>query len=312
MKYKNWLNEWYENYVEPSAKEKTKKHYSEIIRNRLAKVLGDYELECITPIVLQRYVAELLKSGNLRTGKGLSVNTVLGIISVIKISLKSAYLSGRLKKYSADKILLPKVTEKEITCFTTEEQRKMERAILADKRKRMFGVLICLYTGLRIGELLALKWEDLDFTSGIISVNATCHDGTDAKGKLCRITNSPKTASSKRLVPIPDKLLILLKENQNKRKTDYVVETARGTLPGIRTYQRAFEVFQGRLNIERKGFHALRHTFATRALECGMDVKSLSEILGHKNAVITLNRYVHSLLEHKRELMNKLGKNMLG
>lgn len=311
MKYKNWLNVWYENYVEPSAKAKTKKQYQAIIQKRLAKVLGDYELECLTPIVLQRYVARLLKSGNLKTGKGLSANSVLGIISVIKISLKSAYASGRLKKYTADKILLPRVTEKEIMCFTAEEQKKMEKAILADKKRRMFGVLICLYTGLRIGELLALKWEDIDLIRGIISVNATCHDGTDANGKLCRITNAPKTASSKRLVPIPNKLLILLRENKKKRKTDYVVETTTGTLPSMRAYQRAFEMFQERLDIERKGFHALRHTFATRALECGMDVKSLSEILGHKNAVITLNRYVHSLMDHKRELMNKLGRKML-
>lgn len=312
MKYKNWLNEWYENYVEPSAKPKTKKQYSEIIQRRLTKVLGEYELEALTPIVLQGYIAKLLKSGNLKTGKGLSVNSVLSIISVIKISLKNAYLSGRLKKYTGDKIILPRVTEKEITCFTLEEQKKMEKAILVDNKGRMVGVLICLYTGLRIGELLALKWESIDLKRGIISVNATCHDGTDENGKFCRITNSPKTASSKRLVPIPNRLLAILRENKKKRKTDYVVETTSGSLPCVRYYQRAFEVFQARLNIQRKGFHALRHTFATRALECGMDVKSLSEILGHKNAVITLNRYVHSLMNHKRELMNKLGRNMLG
>ena len=79
-------------------------------------------------------------------------------------------------------------------------------------------------------------------------------------------------------------------------------------LISIRAYQRSFELFLKRLNIPHKGFHSLRHTFATRALECGMDVKTLSEILGHKNANVTLNRYVHSLMEHKREMMNRLGK----
>lgn len=78
--------------------------------------------------------------------------------------------------------------------------------------------------------------------------------------------------------------------------------------PTARSYQRTFELLQKRLHIGRKGFHSLRHTFATRALECGMDVKTLSEILGHKNATVTLNRYAHSLMEHKQDMMNKLGK----
>ena len=76
----------------------------------------------------------------------------------------------------------------------------------------------------------------------------------------------------------------------------------------VRSYQRSFELLLKKTGIQRKGFHALRHTFATRAIECGMDVKSLSEILGHKNPTVTLNRYVHSLMEHKRAMMDKLGK----
>ena len=94
---------------------------------------------------------------------------------------------------------------------------------------------------------------------------------------------------------------------KKQSKSDYVIEN-KGTAVFMRSYQRTFELLLKRLNIPHKGFHALRHTFATRALECGMDVKTLSEILGHKNATITLNRYAHSLWEHKSEMMNKLGK----
>ncbi len=90
--------------------------------------------------------------------------------------------------------------------------------------------------------------------------------------------------------------------------SDYVIVSDTEKPISVRAYQRSFELFLKKLGIPHKGFHSLRHTFATRALECGMDVKTLSEILGHKNANITLNRYVHSLMEHKKEMMNRLGK----
>ena len=109
------------------------------------------------------------------------------------------------------------------------------------------------------------------------------------------------------MIPLPKQLLPLLKEHKKKSNSQYIV-SSNGHGITVRSYQRSFELLQKRLGIERKGFHSLRHTFATRALECGMDVKTLSEILGHKNATVTLNRYAHSMMEHKKEMMNKLGK----
>lgn len=98
-----------------------------------------------------------------------------------------------------------------------------------------------------------------------------------------------------------------LRQIKRRAKSEFVI--ADGDKPVfVRSYQRTFELLLKKLKIKRKGFHALRHTFATRALECGMDVKTLSEILGHKNATVTLNRYVHSMLEHKTQMMNRLGK----
>ena len=98
-----------------------------------------------------------------------------------------------------------------------------------------------------------------------------------------------------------------MKKNSN---SEFVISGGKGKLLTVRSYQRSFELLQKRIGIERKGFHALRHTFATRAIECGMDIKSLSEILGHKNPNVTLNRYVHSLMDHKRAMMDKLGKRL--
>ena len=119
--------------------------------------------------------------------------------------------------------------------------------------------------------------------------------------------DTPKTETSRRYIPLSKPLLAILKDLKKESKGNYVVSD-KGDPVFVRSYQRTFELLLKRLNIPHKGFHALRHTFATRALECGMDVKTLSEILGHKNATITLNRYAHSLWEHKAEMMNKLGK----
>ena len=177
MKYGIWLDEWFRNYIQPSSKIKTCERYSEIIEKHLKVKLGEYELDELTPLVLQRYVTELLRSGNIVTGKGLAANSVNGIITVIQNSLKLAYTLGELKEYTADKIKRPKTKEKEVSCFSLAEQKKIEQAALSSKKRKFIGIVICLYSGLRIGELLALTWSDIDFTKGTLAVNKTCHDG---------------------------------------------------------------------------------------------------------------------------------------
>lgn len=308
MQYQQWLKEWLESYVKPSAKQKTYIRYSEIVEQHIIPKLGSYNMEELTPIILQHFTTELLQSGNLKTGGGLSANSVNAIISVIQNSLKVARAMEIVSEYSADKIKRPKVREKQVTCFTPNEQKQIEQAILNGKKPKMFGIILCLYTGLRIGELLALEWKDMDFQKGTLSVTKTCHDGKDSNGNFARITDTPKTDTSHRIIPFPKQLIPYLRNLKKNSKSEYVVANESNRVISIRAYQRSFELFLKRLSIPHKGFHSLRHTFATRALECGMDVKTLSEILGHKNANVTLNRYVHSLMEHKREMMNRLGK----
>ena len=194
-----WLDEWFRNYIQPSSKIKTCERYSEIIEKHLKVKLGEYELDELTPLVLQRYVTGLMQSGNIVTGKGLAANSVNGIITVIQNSLKLAYTLGELKEYTADKIKRPKTKEKEVSCFSLAEQKKIEQAALSSKKRKFIGIVICLYSGLRIGELLALTWSDIDFTKGTLAVNKTCHDGRDEKGNLCRITDLPKRASCTRI-----------------------------------------------------------------------------------------------------------------
>lgn len=307
MKYHEWLSSWLENYVQPSSKQRTYIRYKEIVNQHIIPNLGELELYELSPFTIQRFVTELIKGGNLKTGKGLAPNSVNAIITVVQNSLKTACALGYTDSYTADKIKRPKAGEKKVECFSSVEQRKLEEYIKARDKTKLFGILLCLYTGLRIGELLALEWTDIDFAKGELRVIKTCYDGRNQEGVFGRIIDIPKTQASVRTIPLPKQLMPLLRELKKKSRSIYVVSNGEKAV-SIRSYQRTFASLQQKLKIPHRGFHSLRHTFATRALECGMDVKTLAEILGHKNPTVTLNRYAHSLMEHKKEMMNRLGK----
>ena len=302
MKYIDWLNLWLENYVRPSVKVRTYERYKLIIEHHIRDKIGGMELNELSPFALQSFITELLQSGNKRTGKGLSANSVNAVISVIQSSLKTAHMLGLTKEYTADKLKRPKLKEKPVECFTLAEQKQIEQAVLNGKKDKLYGILLCLYSGLRIGELIALQWSNIDLVTGILTVSKSCHD---SRGGL--VIDEPKTQSSRRMIPLPKQLLPILKGIKKKSSSPFVV-SANGKPVSVRSYQRSFELLLKKLHIPHKGFHSLRHTFATRAIECGMDVKTLSEILGHKNPTVTLSRYAHSLMEHKRDMMNRLGK----
>lgn len=309
MKYKNWLPEWLENYVRISSKRRMLLRYAGILNDHLIPSLGEYDLQSLYPIILQKYISKLSECGNLKTGGALSASSVNSIITVIQSSLNLACDLGFISKRIGDKLRCPKSNEKQIKCFSVEEQRLIEKEVLSDNHNHMFGVILCLYSGLRIGELLAFEWHDIDFVNCTLSVTKTCFDGKDANGVFGRIINKPKTQSSCRIVPLPKQILPLLKTVKKNSESQFVKAKGETGLL-IRTYQRNFASLLKRLKIASRGFHALRHTFATRAIECGVDVKTLSEILGHKNPTITLNRYAHSLIEHKKEMMIKLGNQL--
>lgn len=302
MKYEEWLGIWLENYIKPSVKVRTYERYALIIDKHISTDIGKCEITELSALVLQNFITKLLENGNCKTGNGLSANSVNAVISVLQSSLQTAHMIGVANEYTADKIKRPKITERPIECFSMKEQKQIEQAVLNGNKDKLYGILLCLYSGLRIGELIALQWSDIDFVKGILTVSKSCHDGKDGL-----IIDEPKTANSRRLIPLPKQLLPILKGIKKKSDSSFVV-SSNGSFVSVRSYQRSFELLLKRLNIPHKGFHSLRHTFATRAIECGMDVKTLSEILGHKNPTVTLNRYTHSLMEHKQDMMNKLGK----
>ena len=302
MKYAEWLDIWLENYIKPSVKVRTYERYALIIDKHISTDVGKCEISELSALVLQNFITKLLESGNCKTGNGLSANSVNAIISVLQSSLQTAHLIGVANEYTANKIKRPKFIERPVECFSLKEQKQIEQAVLNSKKDKLFGILLCLYSGLRIGELIALQWSDIDFAKGTLTVSKSCHDGKNGL-----IIDEPKTATSRRTIPLPKQLMPLFKMLKKRRDSDFVV-SSHGKPVSVRSYQRSFELLLKKLDIPHRGFHSLRHTFATRAIECGMDVKTLSEILGHKNPTVTLNRYAHSLMEHKQDMMNRLGK----
>lgn len=304
MTYERWLDEWLADYVEPSAKRRTYKRYCEIVSNHVKPQLGGEELSQLKTSTIQRHITCLLRDGNKRTGQGLSPNSVNTVITVINNSLRTAQELGYIEQ--TGRLKRPRAAERRVECFSAQEQKKIESAALDASMPKRFGIFLCLYTGLRIGELLALEWADVDFSGKELKVDKSCWDDIDAEGRYCRRTDIPKTVSSIRVVPLPRQMLPYLREQKRRVSGKYVVMGDEQFT--VRGYQRTFERLLSVIKVRRLGFHSLRHTFATRALECGMDVRTLAEILGHKNPTITLTRYAHSMPEHKHEMMDRLGK----
>lgn len=205
---------------------------------------------------------------------------------------------------------MPKVPKTEIQIFTKAEQLKLEEVLLDDLTLEKFGIFFCLYTGLRIGEICALRWENIDIETKRIFIRKTItrikNPDDDANGKTMIVIDDPKSISSIREIPIPEFLLPMLKQFEQSVQPNYYFITGTDQFLETRTYFNHYKKILKTVGLEHYNFHALRHTFATRCVENGSDAKTLSEILGHANVKITLDRYVHPNYENKVRLMNQL------
>lgn len=307
MKLQNWLEIWLEKYKKHTIKYRTYLIYKKSIQLHINPLLGNEEIKKLNVSKLQNYFNHLCCNGNLLTGHALSTNSILAIKTIFKQSLSLAINLKYLKENPFPFLSFPPRKEKEIMVFDAIEQKRLENYCLKSKKPNHFGVVLCLYTGIRIGELLALTWDDVDFDKNLLNIRHTLNPFVDDERDILQ---SPKTNSSKRIIPLSSTLIDYLKKLKKKSKSKFIISTRTNGYVSIRNYQRTFEAILKKCNIKPRNFHSLRHTFATRALETGMDVKTLSEILGHKNASITLNRYSHSMFDYKKMAMNKLSKQL--
>ena len=306
MKVKELFDIWLNKYCKLSLKIRSFNKYDNFINLHINPILGEYEITEITSDILQDFISLKLKEGNLKTKGALSSNTVFGIASVLKQGFKFALMQDLIIKDPTLSLKLPQATEKEVQALTRDEQKAIEEYCLKHNKSNYLGIVICLYTGIRLGELLALTWEDINFEDKLLYIKKTSYT-SKVNGKNQIIIDKPKTKKSNRIIPIPNKLLVLLDIQKRASSCDYIIATKQNKMVDTRSYQRTFESILSKCGIKHYNFHCLRHTFATRALELGMDIKTLSEILGHTNVAITLNRYAHSLLDYKIQEMNKIG-----
>lgn len=304
------LTEWLETYEKEHIKSRTYSRYQGIITAHINPTLGEQHIETLSRRDIQEFLSNQKAEGNIRTGGGkLSATSANLMLTVLNLAFEYACDMDMVEQNPCARIRRSREDAKKVEAFTKDEQRKIENAIIKSEDPRLFGILLCLYTGIRIGELLALEWSDVDIQQGFISVNKTVYRDKDENGEWQLIVDKPKTMSSDRLIPLPSYIVEMLWLRKENSRSDYVVENKKGERMSIRSYQYMFEHLTEKAGVRKLNFHALRHTFATRAIECGMDIKTLSEIMGHKNASITLNRYAHSMMDTKIEMMNRLPKN---
>ena len=259
------------------------------------------------PLALSTQTVEEFKWA-LLDADGLSPKTVKDAMVVLRsvIEYTAKQFSGRFPEVE---FRYPKPDKQEMRVLTVAEQRKLASYLLADLDDCKRGVLLALLTGMRLGELCALKWENISIPERTIRVCATVQRlrdlDTDAESKTKLWMGKPKSDSSRRVIPLSDSAAWLCTKAEHHSSSTYVLTGTQVPMEP-RTLQYRFEKYTRDCGLEGVHFHTLRHTFATRCVEAGFELKSLSEVLGHANTSITLDRYVHSSLDLKRENMNKL------
>lgn len=289
-------------------KESSYVKYQNLIAKYLIPQIGELQPQELTSERLEIFCKTLLSSGG-RHHSGLSAKTVSDILSVTRAILRYSASKGYV--ISCDfSVISFKQPSKNLRILSRLEQQKLCSYLQNNLTPVHLGILLSLFSGLRIGEICALRWSDISFEEKLIFVRRTMQrlqniQDSERKTRIC--ISAPKSPSSIRQIPIPDGLLELLRNNSGD-KNGYILTGKADTFMEPRTMQRRFKKVLKAAGIEEVNYHVLRHTFATRCVELNFDVKSLSEILGHATVNITMNRYVHPSMEYKRQNMQRLSE----
>lgn len=309
---KQWMNHWLWTYKRNDLKQTTFEQYEVLLRKHLYPDLGNGKLSELTTDKLQKLYNEM-KEG------GLSAKTIRTLNVVLHAGLKQAMWNGLIYKNITEQIVLPRDEYKEMRVLSREEQDKLIATIKNDRMGA--AILFSLMTGVRRGELLSLKWSDVDMNKRMLFVRRTVNrvkNYGDGVGKTMLVISDTKTAKSRRVIPIVDSLFDLLQRHKNAQDREkalagelyedngLVFATEIGRLIDPGNFNRTFERMIKRAGIEHANLHSLRHTFATRSLEAGMNIKIVQELMGHSSMSVTADVYSHVLVEQKVEEMKKL------
>ena len=275
-------------------------NYQSIVCKHLLPVFCGTYMVNLTSARMDDFVLKKLNSGRLSGKGGLSSKSVRDIMTVFRSIL---VYTEREYGIRAVHFTMPKTEQKKMEVLNSEERSRLEQYLINNKNRTNTSVLLCMFSGLRVGELCGLKWEDIDLENNMISVNRTVQR-VNRSGCSEIIIGTPKSRSSIRTIPIPDFLKDILIDYKSSGETYLITGTDRPTEP--RTMQNRFKAILKACGIRRVNFHMLRHTYATVCVEHGFDPKTLSELLGHADASIALNRYVHSSMQLKRDYVSRL------
>lgn len=295
---KKWLSE-----AAVTLKKSSANKYEDILRCYILPEFGEYKLSEITNLQLIDFVNSLLHNGGAKK-QGLKPAMVAEILAVMNGIRLYAMKRDYTVIYSTECIRL-KQEKKKIRVFSLEEEKQLLLYLQENMNLTALGILLSLFTGIRIGELCALKWEDISIQDKRMYVSKTMQririDGAVNKTEIKIL--EPKSTSSVRTIPLPDVIIEFLVRFYVPEAYLLTGDSERYIEP--RTMQNRFKKILVNCGIRDANFHTTRHTFATRCIELGFDVKSLSELLGHASVAITMNRYVHPTMAHKTENMNR-------
>ena len=279
-----------------------------IVENHLIPYFGLQKICDITESKIQEFIFYLFYNGRLDNTGGLTVKTIRDIILVLRLTLNFSYKSKVIEALNWDLIEYPKDLKiKKVVALSKEEEQKLIQAIYLNLTRKSVGILLTLFTGLRIGELCGLQMSDISLCYNTITVNKTVQRIYDKSKKISYIhIGAPKTKSSQRTIPVPSLLMNIIKKFYTNNPNHFFL-TGKITPTEPRVYRQFFARFVKKHKLTPVKFHELRHTFAIRAIEIAdFDIKSLSEILGHKNVSFTLNVYGRANLQQKIKCMNLL------
>ena len=311
-----WLCDWLDTYCKTEVRMTTYINYETYIHKHIKETIGGYRLCDINTIIIQQFYNEKAKNGRLDGTGGLSPKTMKNIHDMLHRALDKAVQLDMILKNPSEYAVLPKRRKPDMRFFTVEEQQRLQEAIKGHRLE--MPILIALYTGVRLGELLGLMWKNVhldlygqSYIRIVQSAVRTLNTDTEAVTRTSLTISDPKTKNSVRTIPLLPDIATRLAEYKLKQNmlriengypdTDLVFTSTLGTLLDSRDFQRDFKKILKHNNIRVVNVHGLRHTFATRALESGMSVKTLSKILGHSNVGFTLDTYAHVTEQLKAE-----------